>query len=983
MRDLPKQNSQIQKIRQQEASNLVNSPVQKPSNTAISESSSETKLIHLNTQSLANKISHFEVFLNNLGGSDLVCVTETWFKANLLSFYNIDGYTMVESYCRTQARGGGVAIYSRTGLKVDPVHSRVQPIEMHFEFACVRAQYFKQAYVIVVVYRSPLGNINLFIENLSELLEELFKSSITMIVCGDFNIDFAKMSRERDELCDLLLSYGLVSHVTSATRKISNTRIDNVFTNLGNYFIRCDIIESGLSDHSAQLLYFKSDIITVRPLIKEVRIFNYETISHFKNCLRNETWQEVLLQADVNCKYDCFVNIFRYYFDVCFPLQFRRITNRSKSSWISAELKEWSNDIRDLHKLYKVTKDANVLGRYKSERHNFRKCLADYRMTMNESYIVNSANKSKAVWDIFNDITKKGNKPKKLEISHHNSKVIDPKAIANLFAENFKLSTVAASYKPYDITNRIDRSIYLYPTDATEVAQAIITTQNKKSMGLDGIPPDIVGQVSEHILEPLTDILNAMFTTGIFPDNAKKAKCLPLHKSGRTDLVENYRMISILPAFSKIFERIIYSRIIRFIEKYNILSPAQYGFVENRSVENAIFDAVTNILGYIDKQKKVEGIYFDLSKAFDRVNHNVLLIKLEEIGIRGKANDLVSSFLTNRRQYVYINNNFNGKLEVSYSDEVMVSGGVPQGSILGPLLFIVYVNDLKVRLGRESLYQFADDTSCIVVADTVRDLSTQTCIVINKMMEWCDSNGLKLNENKTKLIHYAASVKDFSLYVPVNGRSLHEVNDLKFLGIVHDQTLSWVLHIDALNNKLNTACCVLRYIRSQLTVDCLRIFYFAYVQSRLSYGISFWYSTSYGSKIFINQKRIIRTILRLGNRTSCRQYFRMLNIMTVPSLYVYKLVMYVRSNSDSFVRNEDCYNELNICTRNRTDLRIPEYRLAKSQKGPYYCAVKAYNALPSDIKSIRSSFAFKSQLKKYLIDKSFYSFSEYLGISSV
>ena len=286
---------------------------------------------------------------------------------------------------------------------------------------------------------------------------------------------------------------------------------------------------------------------------------------------------------------------------------------------------------------------------------------------------------------------------------------------------------------------------------------------------------------------------------------------------------------------SKVFERVIYTRLLDFLNHHNVIRNKQFGFRQSRSTELAIFHALTYIYKHVDKNLKVAGLYFDLSKAFDTLNHGLLLSKLEAYGIRGTCLNLIKSYLTDRTQMVCINSG--GKNY--FSETVKVEQGVPQGSILGPLLFILYVNDLINGFDAEMVCQYADDTSVLLLGLAMSDLSDGCSQASVKMAQWCEDNFLKLNTNKTGLLVFGKRNIQESLLVRLNNVSVPIVESVGFLGISLDSCLSWENHIEKLNLKLNSACAVIRRLRDVVSLNCIRIYYLAHIQSIINYGFVF------------------------------------------------------------------------------------------------------------------------------------------------
>lgn len=689
------------------------------------------------------------------------------------------------------------------------------------------------------------------------------------------------------------------------------------------------------------------------------------------------------LQAStVNDKYVTFRNIFYYYFDQCFPYINKKRSNPGRGKIITPEIRQWSARVRDLYLLYRNTGCPEVLDLYKHERKIFGAFLEDCRRKLNEHKICASDNKSRAIWSIYRGLTNANTRNTSMKLTVDDGVITDPIEIANAFANSTHSGQTSSIFEGYKSFFTVNDSLFLYPTDFREIYTILLQTQRSKSASMDDIPPAIVAKVAKLLVAPLEHIVNECFICGCFPDDAKIARVVPLHKKGKRDDIQNYRTLSVLPAFSKVIEKVIYNRLMDFLAKHHIISPSHYGFLPRLSTEEAIFNSINSIIDRLDQHQKVAGVYFDLSRAFDTLQHKVLLCKIETLGIRGKALELIESYLTNRKHSVSVTAVVNGVERRLYSEYVNISQGVPQGSILGPILFLLYVNDLHLSLDCPVVCQYADDTSCVVGASSVPALSYQVTKIVEQMNSWCSRNNLSLNINKTALIHYKRQSVNYSLYVPTSGGSVIEVDHTKFLGVIIDSQLLWTDHIDNLVKKLNSSCCAIRWVKGVLTLHAVKVYYFAHIQAALEYGIIFWGSSTQIDRVFKMQKRVIRSMLGLNSRTSCRPYFRDLRVLTVPSLYIYKLAIYCRKNNSEFVKNREGYRGMHMTTRGCETLRTPFYSQSRSQSGAYFRAVKVYNRLPGEIRRDSAMLTFKQRLKVYLIESCFYSFDEYIACDS-
>ena len=521
----------------------------------------------------------------------------------------------------------------------------------------------------------------------------------------------------------------------------------------------------------------------------------------------------------------------------------------------------------------------------------------------------------------------------------------------------------------------LDRLKFVSPAEIENVAKSL---KAKNSYGYDEISTKVIKQSILYISSPLAYICNLMLSSGVFPTRLKFAEIKPLYKKGDKMDITNYRPISLLPSFSKIFEKVIFRRLTQHFDGNEILANEQFGFRSNSSTDLASYNLINEILMALNNKLLVGGIFCDLRKAFDCVDHEILLTKIHKYGIVGKSYKLIRSYLENRRQRVIITN----KSKPYYSEWEPIKQGIPQGSVLGPLLFVIYVNDLPQTINHlANPVLFADDTSMIVKSTDPMDFIDTIQRNIIHADRWFKSNSLSLNTDKTHLLQFYTKndpIKD--LQIRHENKQITTVNTIKFLGLIIDSTLSWKQHIESIIPKLNKACFAIRLVKPYMTLETLRMIYFSYFHSVLMYGIIFWGNSAHSQHIFKIQKRMIRVITGLGVKDSCRGAFKELGILPLYSQYLYSLLIFVAKNRDLFKVNSDIHS---ISTRHKSDLHLPSAQLKVFQRGVSFAGIKAYNHLPTNIKELSHDVkCFKPALKTFFQINSFYSLEEYFSISS-
>jgi len=426
-----------------------------------------------------------------------------------------------------------------------------------------------------------------------------------------------------------------------------------------------------------------------------------------------------------------------------------------------------------------------------------------------------------------------------------------------------------------------------------------------------------------------------------------------------------------LPSFSKIFEKIILQRLVAYFENNNLFYEGQFGFRKNRDTSKAIYEFVTDVAEAIDRSQFTVGVFCDLSKAFDCVNYELLIDKLNFYGVGGEALQLVKSYLSNRKQSVKINSN----VQSSYA---LVTDGVPQGSILGPFLFLVYANDLPYIVNHLKVISYADDTSCIVKQQTPCDLVKNVSCDINLMNSWFKFNGLLLNNSKTFAINFHSN---YSNTKQSDDSYLQNIittsQNSKFLGLHIDCSLKWNLHTSHLTRTLSKGHYLIRVLSRTVDLNTLKMVYYAYIYSHLTYGVIFWGCSQTSEVVFKTQKSIIRTMLHKNQATPSKPLFIQLNILPLPCIYILHTLLFIKNNIHKF-------NVLNSYhhypTRNNL-LLYPPHKTSAFEKNPSYQGVRLFNKLPPQIRNISCSKQFKTKLMEFLFENMFYSINEFLGIN--
>lgn len=713
------------------------------------------------------------------------------------------------------------------------------------------------------------------------------------------------------------------------------------------------------------------------------RKFNTANIEHFK-CLFTNTHVFLSHEYNKSTNIDKYFEIFWTEFSYCFENAFPKL-NKSKKTQTHSNVKfqftqkliTESKNLRHLNNMRKLYDCEYLNTIYKSSKKMHIKNIKIEKQLQNKKRIHNSKNKTATLWKIINKKLNRSSGQREIALNHNNCLVSDANTLADVFATHFastvtnKLKSQISSSTNNECTSmhRNSKTMFFNPASVGEVKNIITALQNKKSTGIDEVPIFLIKQCIDEFTQCLVHIINKSMQLGQFPQRLKTGLIVPIYKKDDENDIKNYRPICLLNVFSKIIERVVADRLTTFLNSFNLLTTSQHGFRSNLSTETAAIELVQYISSKLDSNEFAMGVFFDLSNAFDTLDINFIEVKLEKLGIRGNVCKWLVSWLTKREYYVKMQNSLSKKYEISL--------GTPQGSVLGPLIFLIYVNELPNFISYGKVIMYADDTSIVISAKTQIELEYKVNYILQQFDHWCSQNRLIVNHNKTVCIKFTAKKQlDNTNYNIIVGQ--HQIQPqikTKFLGITLDENLSWSEHMHQLCNKLNRSCFAISILKGDLDQDSLMDVYYAMVYSNLAYNIIVWGQCTDIQRVFIIQKRIIRIIFNLKFRESCRDTFKNKRILTVTGIYLYKILTYIHTIRHKLNEHSDIHN---YNTRNCHNIYINNYKLILFKKSPICAGSYLYNRLPLDIKEMVPLKQFKLKLKNYLCDKCIYTIAEYL-----
>lgn len=942
-------------------------------------------IFHQNVQGLKSKIRQIEIFASS-NHIDVFCFSETFLKKFETLILQIEDYKMAAHFCRTHKSRGGVCIYIKKSLNCRGMQwVSDMSIELHFETCGILIPELNL--VIVCVYRTPDSDLELFTKNLEILLGKLTTRSRylknKLVMAGDFNLNILKKDTKTAEFLSVFARFNLHPTIKEPTRLTahSQTCIDNILTNTAQY--TSSVINLGISDHTGQKITLPTSFsFNERYWYKQIRRIDFH-MDIFKKYLAQSNFGSVLIEPDPNKAYNEFIDLFTMIFNLCVPLERVKIMHKKKPNWKSKGILKSSKTKRNMFLGLQRHKRDNIMKyKYKIYCKMLKKVIRLSNIILNDKTIKNSVNKPRATWKLIKENTSSTNMIPNLitRIDVKDKPLLNPLEIAEAFNEffinqNAHSSIISDKFK--NVSNGTSSSIFLAPVDSYEIKKIVRSLKNKKSSGFDNIPMTVIKSCIDLITEPLVHVINRTLETGIFPDQLKRALIKPLHKKGLKTDMANSRPIALLPSFSKIFEKVIFNRLTDFFNKNSTLSPLQFGFQKGKSTSLAIFEMFMRIWDNINEKRSCVSLLLDMSKAFDCVVHDIIFQQLEHIGVRGIALQLLKSYLCNREQAVIIESYDNLTKSIKYvqSSFSRVLLGVPQGSVLGPLLFLIYLNELP-NLIPEPCVMFADDVTVLFSSDKRNiDLNHNIERSLGKIIRWLQTLNLKVNLSKTKLIQFRNyKTAPMLLNIKEAGTSVEEVTSASFLGVRIDTHLNWKSHIDQISKKISSNCYALSILSGSCSETVVVSAYYGNVYPLLTYGVIYWGNSVDVQKVFTLQKRCLRTVYRMRADVSLRDVFRNKRFLTLTGIYILELCLLIKCQSAYFTLKSSLKS--NLRSQYKYNLQLPKVNNSIYKKSTYIMAIRVYNNLPAEIK-VLEGILFKRRLKNWLIDKVFYSLNEF------
>ena len=964
-------------------------------------------VVHLNVQGLNCSFDDIQLLCRNSCPA-IIGLCETFLSEKNQVLLDIPGYMSIFLNRKT-AQKGGLGFYIRNNFHAVLRHDLCTNNEKVFESLFIEVPInAKERIIIGEVYRSPSGSITQFMETLEGVLGKVFSEKSEVVLMGDFNLDLAEpSSRQASDLLSLLISYGLAPCINIPTR-ISNqtaTLIDNIFSSL--HSIKNEVLLSDTSDHLPVAALF--------PILQNPqRLVPQDTprlccspveLDKLKEDLSTSSWDFSLPE---NINLGNYNDIFGQFYDTvkekfaayCLKAPLRNPRSRRSTPiapWLTPGVLKSINRKQNLWKEYKNRPSDAKLEAFKLYRNMLKSIIRRTKTVYYTKRFDDCGRNIKKTWDVIKEFSRPSKKleglPKSLmvddqlitekgQVRHHMNKFFAE--IGKSTANSVSHCSVSQTWKQF-LGPPCLKSMALEDVTVQEITNIVLSLKNS-STGFDKISAKVIKHILPSIITPLCHLINRSFQLGVFPQRLKLSRVIALFKGGDREDPGNYRPISLLSVFSKIFERPMLKRLVRFLEAKFFFHQHQFGFRAKYSTEHACNKLLQFIRQSLDSNLIPAAIFLDVKKAFDSLTHKILIGKLSHHGVRGEALSWFSSYLTDR------------SIAMEDTDkEVPIEYGVPQGSILGPTLFLIYVNDLYRLLNtpipnvccglchkcysqtmsastsdsREELVAFADDTTLGAAAPDESSLILKLQAMTEKILNWFDINQLALNVKKSYLLIFSRTGVSCPTIteLPTPRGSISRPPDryVRFLGVLLDENLSFKLHVQVIRVKISRGLGIIRKLKRLFPFPILRLLYFSLIFPYICYCSSVWMSTfsSVLAPVHILHEKAV-TVLQSTTHSP-------VNLLKIRDIYVISLA----SLAYQFFHGDlpFCFSgllkpvgEVNFyAVRNREDVMIPATPSVRSDFGLVVTVGRAWNLVPAEIRQSQTLGSFKRQMKSFLL----------------
>lgn len=940
------------------------------------------KVIFLNVRSLYGNISQIQTEFNK---SNFLCLgfSETWLNMNIVdSMVHIDGYNIIRLDRKSGKKGGGLMIYilKRFGWEYLAQSLNVSNTDLELVTILIKRPNQKDL-CLSFVYAPPKSNPNKMIDHLDALANRVTESGKEWVIGGDFNVDFltkAPHNRKLRIVGNFAKRNALTQLISKPTRiaQTTSTLLDHIYSNTPDNVCQSGVLSYGLSDHDITYLVLKRNLPN-----KKKTTFSFRSMKNFDRVrldelLKNADWEKFYASDDPNTTWSILLNIYIECINIVAPV-ITMSNVKEKEDWVTPEL---------LCLIRNRDNEKELADKLNSESHRkeFKKLRKEVKTTVHRAKrnyvkmrIEDLDPNSRNYWAELKKIAPMGKKkgasvdPDMIALTDENGDEISEGNTANYINEYFvsigpKLSEqITFPNDLYIDTCKLKSSLgIMYNWEAVtenEIERLIKDLDLHKGSNVPEINSKLLKVCLTYTTAEITYLFNQICITGIFPDKWKEATIVPIHKGDSKKKVENYRPISLLNIGGKLMEKVLHGRLLCFLNAKSFFTDSQGGFRPGLGTN----ETVSRVLEYnhLDDNSSVLTVFYDLKKAFDTIDHNILLAKLEGCGIDGISLKLLKNYLMHRYQRCRANG--------SNSDKLPLQCGVPQGSTLGPLFFIIYVNDMVDCVEGVEVSLYADDTAFYLGGKDAAALNHDMSLAVAKFHDWCQMNRLTLNLTKSKIMLFShlkgQRHKNFmdNVDIRIMETKLDIVQSYKYLGIQLDSGLKFINHIAKVKQQIYYRLHILRQVRWILGFDDSLLLYKTSILCFFDQGDIFYNAATRHELAAMQtiQNKCLRVIFGSKKKWPGTELaHKNCNLLKIKDRRNISLVKYAHIKSFN-TNNLQSHNTRQLRSSNRLLLKEQRCKTNTLEKSFVIQSIRLWNKLPDYIKEIRNYYNFKSGVK--------------------
>jgi hypothetical protein len=921
---------------------------------------------HVNIYHLFNKLHDVSLLLNQSTNFHILGISETRLDHTKSdSSIHISNYTVLRRDAKEQGQTG-IATYIHDSV-INLIRRRQDLEPKTVECMWLEAKLNKPV-LICILYRNPSSTYD-WCDRFVEMMDKANTSNKSIIILGDFNIDMLKSQLSWQSTINVVGLKQLIKQPTRVT-PTSATLLDHIYCNNPQNVSNIQVIQSGMSDHCPIVCTWSCKTPKTKG---EHNFIQYRSTKHFNSTaflfdLSQVNFNDVYQYDSPDNALEIWYQKFITVLDKHAPLKTKRVKSQTLPKWLTPEIISAMKE-RD------ACKKAGRFAEYKILRNKISLLVKEAKKKHFDE-IINNGNDTASLWRAINSTLNKSRKKTDVGHSKHTPQTFNAyfaNEAENVFNKTYTDQQANPFILPEELQllcekNRKTNSLTIPPIAIHEVGTYLSQLKNKRSMGPDNVSTYFIKLSLPYIVESLTFVFNLCIAQSVFPNILKEAKVIPVPKIKNPLELQHFRPISLLPILSKPLEKHIHTHIVNFMEVNSLFYEYQSGFRKHHSCQTALIAMCDSWKEAINKTLITGTVFLDFRKAFDIINHDILLKKLNCYVNNHQTTSIIKSYLEHRTQFVHLNGRSSAKQTIR--------NGVPQGSILGPLLFCIFINDLPLSLKDPSIDcdMFADDNSLHSSGKSIVDVQRSLQRGLDDVQDWCTNNRMVLNPDKTKSMVITTRQKHqrqkLQLNLKIQSTEVQQVREHKILGVIVDEELKWQSHINHVNKLLSKNLFLLHQLKMYVDTDARKTFFYAHCLSHINYASTVWCgaSANHIQQMRSLHRRAAKLILPDPSLTTDEKQ-KQLGILPLEKQFIYNtaMLMYkLRDNKAPIYLNnlltpasERYGSEKYILPLPRVDI----YKTSFAFTGP-----SAWNSLPLHLTMCATIGTFKKHLRAFLLE---------------